>query len=267
MTKILLVLSFLLATVSVATATPVIGDRLINASVDTNEVPQFGAHYTIIQTSKEISLTSWLRHKGDPNQSSDPYNRTKHFGKWIDDPTDSTCFNTRAKVLYRDSQTDVVVSRENECLIEEGHWKDPYTNSTVRLANELQVDHMVPLKHAFISGAWKWSQLKRCAYANFMGNNFHLITADAHENMVKSDQGPEEYLPPNNKYICTYLSNWLKVKAIWNLTLSPPETAAIEQTLADMNCAPSAFVLSKKELTRQRAKIASFENICKKSLQ
>lgn len=245
------------------------------ATAAPSDFPRHGSHYMINDTAvrignsktQVIDLTDWVRKARDMPATSKPYNRTQQFGKWIDDPTDRTCFNTRGKVLERDSSSEVYVSAENECLVAEGRWKDPYTNGTLTLAADVQVDHMVPLKNAFISGAWQWTQKKRCAYTNFMGNSFHLLSVDATENMSKSDQAPDEYLPSNKRYICTYLMNWLKVKAIWSLKLTPPETEAIKNAIADYNCKIDSFVLPKSELTRQRTKIKDFEKVCERVLR
>lgn len=240
------------------------------------DFPQFGSYYTIddsptrssLASSKtlQIPVSNWVRHPGDPPQTSKEYNRVQDFGKWIDDPSDDTCYNTRAKVLVRDSVGNTSVSDANECLINEGRWKDPYTGATLTLAADVQVDHMVPLKNAYISGAWKWSGAKRCAYANFMGNDFHLLSVDATENMSKSDKSPEGYLPSNKRYICTYLLNWLKVKTIWSLTMTPPEVKAIKDAMSDYKCEASKFVMTKPELDRQRNKIRDYQSLCQRAL-
>ncbi|HRO68463.1 MAG TPA: hypothetical protein PL182_12910, partial [Pseudobdellovibrionaceae bacterium] len=54
----------------------------------------------------------------------EPYGRRNHFGDWVDDPRDQTCYNTRAKVLIRDS-TKSVVFRSNPCVVDGGEWREP----------------------------------------------------------------------------------------------------------------------------------------------
>jgi hypothetical protein len=186
------------------------------------------------------------------------YDRKFHFGRWVNDPNDETCYNTRARVLIRDSETQVSFKDTNHCVVEKGRWEDPYAGGTLRESKEIQIDHMVPLKNAYISGAWEWNYQTRCTYANYMGNKFHLITASGHENMSKGDDTPEKYMPPNENYRCEYLANWLKIKLIWKLKMARGEVEAIRQAIRDSGCDGRKFKMSSLELKRQRQLI--YEN-------
>jgi hypothetical protein len=209
-----------------------------------------------------ISLLNFDHHNEDYGNVGTPYNRKEHFGGWIRPKNDSSCLNTRGKVLVRDSKTEVTLA-SGGCTVARGEWDEPYTGQTVKEASEIQIDHFVPLKNAYVSGAWKWNFAKRCLYANFMGNDFHLLSTDGHENMAKSDNTPQAYMPPNQAYRCQYLQQWLKVKLIWDLGLTPPEKAAVESLVQQNNCDLSKFKFSVADLQSQRAFMADNANLCR----
>lgn len=205
-----------------------------------------------------LSLLRWSYHDQLDSRPDMKYDRKFHFGRWINDPNDETCYNTRARVLIRDSETSVSFKDNNRCVVEKGRWADPYAGSTVETSKDIQIDHMVPLKNAYISGAWEWNFQTRCTYANYMGNTFHLVSASGHENMSKGDDTPEKYMPPNKTYRCEYLANWLKIKLIWQLRMGRAEVDAIRQEMKDSGCDGRKFKMSAIELKRQRKLI--YEN-------
>ncbi len=75
-----------------------------------------------------------------------------------------------------------------------GH--DAYTGETVRDPGEVDVDHLVSLAEAYRSGGHAWSGERRAAFANDLKDTRTLIAVSASVNRSKSDQGPEEWLPP-----------------------------------------------------------------------
>lgn len=216
-----------------------------------------------IQVKKAVlNLLSWTLHNETLQQPTERYIRKLHFGRWINDPTDDTCMNTRAKVLVRDSNTDVTFRGHRPCVVEDGLWNDPYAGQEVTSSRQIQIDHMVPLKHAYVSGAWKWDYKTRCLFANFMGFKAHLVSAGASENMSKGDRGPNAYLPPNIKYRCEYIRNWLAIKMIWKLSLTSDEAAAIHDTVYALGCNLNDFKFTQTELKNQRKLINDNLNFC-----
>ncbi|WP_413557763.1 HNH endonuclease family protein [Bdellovibrio sp. HCB209] len=209
-----------------------------------------------------ISLLRFSHHDEDYGNVGEAYNRSKHFGGWIRPNNDSSCLNTRGLVLVRDSKVPVSMA-SNGCTVQKGLWDEPYTGATVEHASEIQIDHFVPLKNAYVSGAHRWNFAKRCLYANYMGNDFQLLSTDAHENMAKSDSSPQGYMPPNRAYRCQYLEQWLKVKAIWDLGITPPEKAAVEALIQQNNCDLSTFQYSVADLQAQRQFMADNANLCR----
>ncbi len=198
-----------------------------------------------------IHLLGWAtRH--DEKNLGEPYARLNHFGAWLNDPYDNTCYNTRGMVLQRDSQIPVQVSSQSHCKVESGLWNDPYTGNTIKLAAEIQIDHVVPLKNAYVSGGYRWTRAKRCHYANFLGNKYHLMAVSGFENMSKGDRSPHYYLPPKESYTCQYIKNWLKIKLIWGLNMSLDEAIGLREEIKVRGCQISRFYMSAKELASQR---------------
>ena len=138
-----------------------------------------------------------------------PYNRLQHFGTWIHIPSNQPCQNTRAQVLVRESVSAVTFSA-NGCTVKSGEWNDPYSATTFSSASDVQIDHLVPLKNAYMTGAHEWNSAKRCLYANYLGNHFHLLAVSGTENMKKGDNTPMAYIPPNKNFQCDYLKHWLR---------------------------------------------------------
>jgi len=133
---------------------------------------------------------------------------------WLDEDRD--CQNTRAEILIERS----IEPTEGECLIKKGNWYCEYTAKVFYDASKLDIDHIVPLKHAYDHGADKWSRDKRAMFAN---DPFNLIAVDRGANRSKGAKGPHEWMPPNEKYGCTYVQRWMSVKALYGLDFSKQE--------------------------------------------
>lgn len=225
--------------------------------------PEFTA-FQFVDMAKRLvlNLLKWTLHEEQRPVAEEDYVRKLHFGRWINDPTDDTCMNTRAKVLVRDSDGEVTFRNEKKCVVESGRWLDVYTNQEYTSSRQIQIDHLVPLKNAYISGAFKWDYKTRCLYANYMGFKDHLISSEAHQNMAKGDRGPEKYLPPELSYRCEYVKNWLTVKLIWGLNMTTDEIQAIHEVVTNYNCNPSDFRITKQELDDQRQFIGNNLEFC-----
>lgn len=221
-----------------------------------NLAPRFPNTNTVFNTLR------WWNAQSAPPVPTERYVRMTHFGGWMDKPTDNTCLNTRGLVLLRDSRRQVTTAATAPCFIETGLWYDPYTNQNYEKAADVQIDHVVALKNAYISGAYRWDWRTRCAYANFMGNRFHLLAVQGSANTMKSDLSVAGYLPPNIGYRCEFIANVLRIKLIWRLWISEPEAQAIAATVRALNCDPRQFQFPTAELERQRQLIAAGRNEC-----
>lgn len=209
-----------------------------------------------------IDLSNFVFFNQPFPQSPEPYNRDRHFSGWINDPRDPNCYDTRAKVLIRDSKRPVTFKASNPCVVEAGEWHEPYVPAVHGSSSQVQIDHVVALKNAYISGAWRWDWPHRCLYSNYIGNDFHLITSDGPANMAKGDKSPADWMPQNRGGHCAHLGRWLAIKLIWGLAMHQREATAIQTMLRQAGCNPQDFRLPVDFLTQQRQLIAANLNLC-----
>ena len=210
--------------------------------------------------STYYDLFSWTKHNSTPPLPKQKYSRSTHFGGWATPENAGHCYNTRAQVLMRDSLTPVKYKEQNPCLVDSGTWIDPYSGTKSLNSHDIQIDHFVPLKNAYVSGAWDWPREKRCHYGNFLSYKFHLLPVYGPQNSKKSDKTPADYLPPDEKYICQYLQQWLTIKITWSLLMSPPEAESIQKNIKTYNCDSKLFRISKKDITELQAAAEEFSS-------
>jgi len=160
------------------------------------------------------------------------YNRAETFGDWFR-LTGSRC-DSRIEVLRRDGGAWSNSGKGCNGTLN-GSWHDLYTDRIFHSTTGLDIDHMVPLKNAYINGAWRWPKWKKREYANNLLNPFHLLAVDLSENRKKSANHPGLYMPPNKSYHCEYLKNWVGIKFRWQLKIAQDEGQSIIQQLK--NCA------------------------------
>lgn len=208
----------------------------------------------------DVDLFNQVHKRGKIPLPSDAYNRQRHFGGWIRYRNDNTCLDTRGLVLQRDSTKPIQTN--SSCRVVAGEWNDEYTGNEFSSAGDMQIDHVVPLKHAYRTGAFEWDSNKRCLYANYMGSRFHLLSVNGSENMRKGDRGPTQYIPPNQKFTCGYLKIWLQVKYFWNLRITPTEKTSIESIVQSQHCDVKQFKISSDEVREQRQYMKQNKNLC-----
>lgn len=150
------------------------------------------------------------------------------FRHWID--ADGDGCSTRAEVLIEESST--ATGRTGTCTITSGAWVSRYDDVRVTDAGGLDIDHMVPLKEAWISGASGWTASRREAFANDLGDSRSLIAVSASANRSKGDQDPDSWLPPATGYRCAYVSDWIAVKHRWGLSVDSAEKSALQSQLS-----------------------------------
>lgn len=141
------------------------------------------------------------------------YNR-EDWGNWIDEDGDG--LNTRHEVLAEESLIKPVISNNK---VVSGKWFDKYTGKYFTNPSDLDIDHLVPLKNAYISGASNWSKKKKNRYYNYLKYDNHLIAVSKSANRNKSDKSPVDWLPPNEEYQCEYVREWFKIKTAWGLAI------------------------------------------------
>ena len=147
---------------------------------------------------------------------------------WLDQ--DGDCMDARDEVLAAESLESVRLASDG-CNVASGLWRDAYTGETFRDPARLDVDHFVPLAEAHRSGGHAWSRERRAAFANDLGDSRSLIAVGASVNRSKSDQGPEEWLPPHGSYRCRYAADWVAVKVRWSLSMDERERVTVSNLL------------------------------------
>jgi len=157
-------------------------------------------------SSSKTSLPKYARHK---------------FSHWIDE--DGDCLNTRHEMLLTLSTTPVLF--KTTCLIEAGRWKDPYTGQQFTRANKLEIDHLVPLKWAWDHGANGWTDEKRKVFANDVTNLFAVKSSVNHE---KGAKGPSLWLPPDSKFHCNYVTQFVLIVESYSLNLTANEKELLD---------------------------------------
>lgn len=157
---------------------------------------------------------------------------------WVD--SDDDCQDARAEVLIEESTMPPTFKTDRNCRVIGGSWLDPYTGQVFEAAGDLDIDHLVPLKNAHLSGGWRWDQYRKEDYANSMAEDYHLIAVDKRANRAKGARGPEEWKPPDETYHCQYARDWIAVKAAWHLTATAAEWTALEAMLATCSLAAGA---------------------------
>ncbi len=162
------------------------------------------------------------------------YARSK-FKHWITQPNGCS---TREAVLLRDA----VSVNSQGCRVVSGEWFSPYDRTTSSVASRLDIDHMVPLKEAWVSGASAWSASRRQAFANDLGWSGSLVAVSASSNRSKGDKDPARWMPTNTAYWCTYLFDWIDVKYRWSLSVDAAEKSTITRDLA--TCPDDGFTLA-----------------------
>lgn len=127
------------------------------------------------------------------------------WAHWLD--TDDDCLNTRHEILNSQSLIPAKLSKSG-CYVSSGQWHDPYSGNVFTNPRDLDVDHVIPLYWAHTHGGANWTKEKKAIFANLPEN---LIAVDAGLNREKSAKGPDQWLPPNHSYRCTYLAKWQQV--------------------------------------------------------
>ena len=160
-------------------------------------------------------------------ETPEGYDRHR-FRHWVDADRDGC--DTREEVLIAESLTPVTVG--SGCRLDGGTWLSAYDGIETGDPSLFDIDHVVPLAEAWRSGAREWDAKAREAFANDLADDRTLRAVTAGSNRSKGDQDPSEWLPPEDSFHCTYVSEWVAIKVHWDLAVDADEQAAIEDVLA-----------------------------------
>jgi hypothetical protein len=160
------------------------------------------------------------------------YDRDR-FRHWID--ADGDCQDTRDEVLAAESRV-----RVSGCDITRGEWLSPYDRRTWTRSSDVDIDHLVPLKEAWDSGARRWDDARREAYANDLGDRRTLVAVTDNVNQSKGDRDVAEWLPRYD--VCRYVRQWVAVKLRWRLAADAAEAALLGSLAGDCRNTVLKFV-------------------------
>lgn len=159
------------------------------------------------------------------------YDRDRFGAAWLD--TDRNGCDTRNDTLTRDLTHRVYDPDTHGCVVLEGELDDPYTGRRIRFVkgegNLVDIDHVVALGNAWVTGAFRWEIRKRAALAN---DPMNLLAVDASANRQKGDGDAATWLPGNKAVRCTYVARQVGVKAKYGLWVTAPEKDAITRVLS-----------------------------------
>jgi hypothetical protein len=162
--------------------------------------------------------------------SMNGYARARFGQPWTDDVNVEGGHNgcdTRNDILQRDLTG---VSLSGGCKVMSGTLIDPYLGEVVSFTRGkdtsalVQIDHLVALGNAWVSGAASWSLPRLKQIAN---DPLNLLAVDGSSNAAKRDYAADKWLPPNPAFRCTYVKRQVMVKNKYQLTVTSAEKAVM----------------------------------------
>ena len=172
---------------------------------------------------------------------ADAYERRAFGSGWRDYDGDGE--DARAEVLlafHRGGRRKVPIEMDGDRVVA-GRWICRFSHEEVLAAGELDIDHLVPLREAWVSGAHAWERDRAARYANGQGvrslRRGWLIPVLAGLNRSKGAKRPDEWMPPSERYHVHYAREWVEAKHYWKLAVLPSERDALIEALAKVEIA------------------------------
>lgn len=180
--------------------------------------------------AKAVTATSALsKLKVRPLASQAGYDRDLFSDGWGEI---GSC-DLRNYILKRDL-TNITWRAGETCIVASGTLRDPYTNKVIKFVRgvktslAVQIDHVVALSNAWKTGAASASPTTRYQIAN---DPLNLLAVDGPTNGSKSDSDASQWLPPNTRYHCAYVSRQVAVKWKYRLWVTVAEKTAMSKVL------------------------------------
>lgn len=113
-----------------------------------------------------------------------------------------------------------------------GQMKGKYTGEELKWGktrnNVIDIDHVVSLKNAWLTGAFRFSEKELEIFANDQDN---LIPVKASANRAKGASDAASWLPENKNFHCEYVSKQTKIKHKYKLWVTPAEKETMIEVL------------------------------------
>lgn len=177
------------AAVAPATVTLLGGSGVLGAGVETLTTcaPPVAAN-----TARSILLKLTI----GPESGSTTYLRT-YFTHWIDA---DDCRDTRAEVLIAESKVTPTYTTTSHWTVATGSWYSYFDGATWTSASDVDIDHMVPLKEAWESGASLWSVNNRTLYANLSASQPHWVRSPTTSTRPRASATPPTGCRPSQPH-------------------------------------------------------------------
>lgn len=199
------------------------GEALNEWLVPTEEPTTQESQVVLVNTSDAAKALETLPVKGKAPKTG--YDRDKFGQAWKD--IDRNGCDQRNDTL-KISMSDVTFKpKTHDCVVMTGTFHDPYTGETiehVRGNSKIDIDHLVALGQAWVSGAQQLSEEERTQLAN---DPLNLMASSASANRQKGDKEASAWLPPNKSFRCEYISRQIMVKDKYGLSVTKPEKATM----------------------------------------
>lgn len=186
------------------------------------------------QGNQALAVLNTLPVKGKAPKTG--YSRDQFGPAWTDKAGNVLYANnkcdTRNDILKRDLKN--IKLDKDGCKVLSGVLQpDPYTGKTIEFvrgpkSSVVQIDHIIALGNAWITGAQQLSQQQRVEFAN---DPLNLVAADGPANSSKGDRDASAWLPPNGSARCSYVAAQVNVKKKYHLWVTPAEKSAMASVL------------------------------------
>jgi hypothetical protein len=160
------------------------------------------------------------------------YERDEYGQAWAD--VDRNGCDTRNDILRRDLRDEVFKPGTSDCVVASGLLDpEPYTGRRIDFvrgettSTAVQIDHVVALADSWVTGASRWEERKRIAFAN---DPLNLLAVDGPSNSQKGAGDAATWLP-RAAYRCDYVARQIAVKAKYGLWVKAAERDAMNRIL------------------------------------
>jgi hypothetical protein len=109
------------------------------------------------------------------------------------------------------------------CPVTAAYLRDPYTGKWLP-KGDLEAEHVIPLKWAWVHGADRWPRSRRIQFATDHAN---VVMASEHENASKGGKGPAGYMPDSDP--CQYARWWVTVAHRYDLQLPASDAQVLQR--------------------------------------
>jgi hypothetical protein len=159
------------------------------------------------------------------------YSRAQFGPAWAD--TDHNGCDQRDDVLRRDLTGETFRAGTHGCVVITGTLHDPYTGTTIHFtkaaATKVQIDHVVALENAWVTGASAWTKAKREQLAT---DPLNLLAVDGSTNESKGSGDAATWLPPQKSFRCAYVARQVAVKSKYGAWMTAAEEKAAQRILS-----------------------------------